>query len=69
MLYNRHSLLAVYLWMRWALLRAQPWRSVLTRDDRLDLVRLPWVPVIGSWVAALAGDRFGWFLTIECTRN
>jgi SAM-dependent methyltransferase len=28
MVYNRHSLLAMYLWARWALARGRPWMSV-----------------------------------------
>jgi hypothetical protein len=28
MLYHRHSLVALYLWVRYALLRGRPWRSL-----------------------------------------
>jgi len=28
MVYNRHSVVALTLWVKWALLRAQPWRSL-----------------------------------------
>jgi hypothetical protein len=28
MLYHRHSLVAFYLWVRYALLRGRPWRSL-----------------------------------------
>ena len=28
MLYHRHSLVALYLWIRYALLRGRPWRSL-----------------------------------------
>jgi SAM-dependent methyltransferase len=107
MLYNRRSLLAFYLWVRWALLRGQPWHSrrwviarhmespgtkayterevrallarlpvrdvrvagMLTRDDRLLLIRQPIIRALAGYVARWAGESRGWFLTIECRKT
>jgi SAM-dependent methyltransferase len=66
MIYNRRSLLAFYLWVRWALLYGQPWRSltwVIARHmespgtkaytEREVREMLAWVPVHDVCVAGM----------------
>ena len=38
--------------------------GLLTRDDRLELIRSPLLRRLAGWIARKSGNRRGWFLTV-----
>jgi len=101
MVYNRRSLTAFYVWIKWALLRGRPWKSIRwcfyhcvespgtkafsRREIEQMLSRLPiegvqiqpilthqdrlrehnaWLQRAARLLAALRGDRAGFYMTI-----